>query len=299
MQRNFRLQGSDQSATKGESPSLGSNETAIFLHVPKTAGTTLNRLIEWEYPLSKMYSIDPVFYEWSAAHLRKRSSDQLKRIRIFKGHMTFGLHEVLPQPATYITILRDPVDRTLSAYYFMRNYKLHPLYWRFRREKWTLEDFVRRSPRDNVQSKILAGAEYREPCTAEIFARAKENLLQYFSVVGLSERFEESLALMKLRFGWKLQRYSRFNVTRTRPGKADIPQATLDLIEEKESFDIALYESAANVFQTAVNARAIEVSQITRELELARARTQTPLGSALFSIGTAGRKAMSRAYSTF
>jgi hypothetical protein len=273
-------------------------EAVIFLHLPKTAGTTLNRLIEWEYPLSEMYSIDPVLYEWSAAHLRKRSPDRLKKIRIFKGHMTFGLHEVLPQPATYITVLRDPVDRMISAYYFMRNYKLHPLYWKFRREKWTLEDFVRRSPRKNIQCKILAGAEYTKPCTAEICETAKEHLLRYFSVVGLSERFEESLALMKLRFGWKLQRYSSFNVTRTRPRKADVPRSTLDLIEETNSFDISLYECAANVFQTAVDTHKAEVTQITRELESARARTQALLGSALFSIRAAGRKAISRAYSS-
>ncbi len=33
----------------------GSDEAVIFLHLPKTAGTTVNRLIEWEYPLSEMY----------------------------------------------------------------------------------------------------------------------------------------------------------------------------------------------------------------------------------------------------
>ena len=184
--------------------------------------------------------------------------------------MLFGLHAILPQPATYITVLREPVDRVLSSFYFMRNYKLHPLYWKFRRENWSLEDFVRRSPRDNVQCKILAGVEYAKPFTEEIYETAKENLLRHFSVVGLSERFEESLALMKLRFGWKLQRYSSFNVTRTRPRKTDISRSTLDLIEEKNSFDISLYEYAAKIFQTAVNARAAEVSQITRELESAR-----------------------------
>lgn len=293
-----KLQGPDQRASAGDRSVPGSNESVIFLHLPKTAGTTLNRLIEWEYPISEIYSIDPVFDEWSAAHLRKRSPDRLQKIRIFKGHMRFGLHEILPQPATYITVLRDPVDRMLSAYYFMRNYKLHPLYWKFRRENWTLEDFVRRSPRKDVQCKILAGAEYREPCTADICERAKENLLRYFSVVGLSERFEESLALMKLRFGWKLQRYSSFNVTRARPRKADIPQSTLDFIEETNSFDVSLYRCAARVFQTAVNAQAAEVSRITRELESARARTQTRFGAALFSIRAAGRKAMSRAYSS-
>ena len=34
-------------------------EAVIFLHVPKTAGTTLNRLIEWEYPIFQMYESIP------------------------------------------------------------------------------------------------------------------------------------------------------------------------------------------------------------------------------------------------
>ena len=272
-------------------------EAVIFLHVPKAAGSTLNRLIELEYPLFEIYSIDPVFFRRSWAHLQRLSTKRLGKLRIFKGHMLFGLHTILPQPATYITVLREPVDRVLSAFYFMRSYKLHPLYWRLKFGNWSLEDYVRRSRRENVQCKVLAGAEYSTPCTAEICETAKENL-RYFSVVGLSERFEESLALMKLRFGWKLQRYSSFNVTRTRPRKADIPQSTLDLIAERNSFDISLYECAANLFQADVNAHATQVSQIARELESARTRTQTPLGSALFSIRAAGRKAISRAYAS-
>ncbi|HEY5444633.1 MAG TPA: sulfotransferase family 2 domain-containing protein [Pyrinomonadaceae bacterium] len=273
-------------------------EAVIFLHVPKTAGTTLNRLIEWEYPLFEMYSVDPVFFRWSASHLWQLPARRLKRTRMFKGHMLFGLHEILPQPATYVTVLREPIDRVISAFYFMRSYVLHPAYWQFRRENWTLEDFVRRSRRENVQSKILAGAEYNSPCTEEILEQAKENLFRYFSVVGLSEHFEESLALMKLRFGWKLERYSSFNVTRARPKKRDLPQPTLDLIAEKNAFDLALYECATKLFEDAVNNHAAEVNTIARDLEAARARTQGPLSSALFSIRAAGRKAISRAYSS-
>src|SRR5262249_18377977 len=153
-----------------------------------------NRLIEWEYNLFEMYSVDPVFFRWSASHLWRLPVRRLKKMRMFKGHMLFGLHEVLPQPATYITVLRDPIDRVISAFYFMRTYKLHPLYWKFKRENWTLEDFVRRSTRENVQCKILAGAEYNAPCTAEVCETAKKHLVSHFSVVGLSERFEESLA---------------------------------------------------------------------------------------------------------
>ena len=273
------------------------DEAVIFLHVPKTAGTTLNRLIEWEYPVLQIYSVDPVLFTWSSKHLRGLSPRRLQSIRMFKGHMLFGLHEVLPQPATYITVLREPVDRVLSAFYFMRSYKLHPLYWKFRRENWTLEDFVNRSPRTNVQCKIIAGAEYEAPCTAEICARAMENIERHFTVVGLSERFEESLALMKLRYGWKLESYSSFNVTRARPRKRDLPQSTLDLIVEKNSFDVALYDFASKRFEEAVRQNAGEVARISQELKAARERTRNRLSSTLFTLRSAGRKALSRVYS--
>ena len=113
--------------------------------------------------------------------------------------------------------------------------------------------------------------------------------------MGLTERFEESLALMKLRFGWKLESYSSFNVTRTRPKKRDLPQSTLDLIVERNRFDIELYECAAKLFEEAINKRAAEVAGILRELEAAR--IQDPLRAALFSMGAAARKAINRAYS--
>jgi hypothetical protein len=74
--------------------------------------------------------------------------------------MRFGLHEELPQPATYTTVMRGALERVVSVYYFLRNYTLHPNCWKFRGQGWTLEDFVPRSPRENVQTKMIAGADY-------------------------------------------------------------------------------------------------------------------------------------------
>ena len=275
----------------------GLKESIIFLHLPKTAGTTLNRLIEWEYPLREMYSVDPVFFEWSAAHMRKLPERRLCRTRMFKGHMLFGLHEILPQPATYITVLRNPIDRVLSAFYFMRSYRLHPLHWKLRRENWTIEQYVERTTRDSVQSKIIAGAEYHTPCTQDVLDRAIDNLNRYFSIVGLSERFEESLALMKLRFGWQLKSYSSFNVTRSRPKKAELAQSTIDLIAEKNRFDVALYAHATKLFESAVAKQESEVNRIAAELKAARARTQGSFEATLFSFRASARKAINRAYS--
>jgi hypothetical protein len=272
-------------------------EAIIFLHVPKTAGTTLNRLIEWEYPIAQMYSVDPVLFEWSAKHLWNLPKQRLAKTRMFKGHMLFGLHEVLPQPSTYITVLRNPVERVLSAYYYMRTYKLHPFYWRLRKEKWSLEEYVERTRRDNVQCKIIAGAEYHGPCTKEIMETAKQNLNRHFSVVGLSERFEESLALMKLRFGWQLRSYSTFNVTRSRPKKGDLSQSTLDLILQRNSFDVELYQLGVQRFEADLAKVADKVGVIVNELKMARSRAEGPLNSALLSLRAEARKAINRAYS--
>jgi hypothetical protein len=216
---------------------------------------------------------------------------------MFKGHMLFGLHEVLPQPATYITVLRDPVERVLSAYYYMRTYKLHPFYWKLRKQKWSLEDYVERTRRDNVQCKIIAGADYHGPSTEKIFETAKEHMNRYFSVVGLSERFEESLALMKLRFGWRLNSYSAFNVTRSRPKKGDLSQSTLDLIVQRNSFDMELYRLGVQRFEADLAKVADKVGIIVDELKAARSRAEGPLNSALLSLRAEVRKAINRAYS--
>src|SRR5262249_12877642 len=151
--------------------------------------------------------------------------------------------------------------------------------------------------RDNVQCKIIAGSDYHSPCTQEISDKAINHLDQHFGVVGLSERFEESLALMKLRFGWQLKSYSSFNVTRSRPKQGDLPASTLELIRERNRFDVALYEHASRLFVSAVSKQRDEVSRIAAELKAARARSQGTIESSIFTVRAAVRKAANRVYS--
>ena len=35
-------------------------QALIFLHIPKTAGTTLNRIIEWQYSPLSIFTLDSV-----------------------------------------------------------------------------------------------------------------------------------------------------------------------------------------------------------------------------------------------
>jgi hypothetical protein len=274
------------------------DEALIFLHLPKCGGTTLNRIIEWEYDPWRVFSIDPVLFLWSYKKLNRWPAKRLARMQVFKGHMPFGIHERLPQEATYITFLRDPVERAVSAYYFAKNYVLHPLHsWV---SKLTLEQYVQQSPNHNVQCKYLSGRRFvgdyhAGDCNPEMLEMAKQNLIQYFSLVGLTERFDECLAILKIIFGWEIAKYAKFNVTKSRLKKHSLPAATVDLISERNQFDVALYEYAIPIFD---QTRAKYGEEVQRQLDLiSQARELSQLQSMYYFGASAFRKAVSRVHS--
>ena len=132
---------------------------------------------------------------------------------------------------------------------------------------------MRRSTRDNVQCKIIAGADYHAPCTEAILEKARlpEALLQR----GRAFRaFRGEPRLNEVAFGWHLKSYSSFNVTRSRPKKGDLSWTTLDLIMERNRFDVALYQCAATHFEAAMRKQPGEVKRIAAELKTTRARAK-------------------------
>jgi hypothetical protein len=273
-------------------------EALIFLHLPKCAGTTLNRIIEWEYDPMRVFSIDPVLFLWSYKKLNRWPAKRLARMQVFKGHMPLGIHRRLPQPSTYITFLRDPVERVISAYYFARNYLLHPKHrWI---SKLSLEEYVRVSPNHNVQCKYISGRPFvgdhhAGDCDEQTLATAKENLNKYFSLVGLTERFDEGLAILKIMFGWEIAKYARFNVTIGRLKKTSLPNSTVELIAERNKFDVALYDYAVPIFE-ATRAKYGDAvpEQVNR---IAQAKALNQLESMYYFTASAARKAISRIHS--
>jgi hypothetical protein len=102
-------------------------QALIFLHIPKTAGTTLNRIIEWQYNPLSIFTLDPYRFRATAERFMTLSEERRRRIQVVRGHLYYGLHETSPAGATYITMLREPVARFLSSYYFILRRPLHPL----------------------------------------------------------------------------------------------------------------------------------------------------------------------------
>jgi hypothetical protein len=273
-------------------------DTIIFVHLPKCGGTTLNRLIEWEYSPTKVFSIDPSFFKWSYQKLLKTSPARLARMKIIQGHMPFGIHKILRQNATYLTVLRDPIDRGISEYYYALSRVVHPQHRMMKR--LSLDEYIEMTPYANVQTKLLAG-QYSGydflagNCTEETLEHAKDNLSQHFALVGLTERFDETLALAKILFGWQIRKYANFNTTRGRPSKRAIPAEIRDTIAERYGYDVRLYEYAAELFNRTVVGH---LSRVTEELDrIKAAKSLTKAASCYFRTASAARKAISRLHS--
>jgi hypothetical protein len=97
------------SQTKEAHPYTGSN-LVYFLHVPRTGGRTFHMcFLKYAFPATKRC---PKAYD----HLRINLT--LPNCNLLSSHDDFSVVENLPDEASVISQMRDPVDRFLSAYEF-------------------------------------------------------------------------------------------------------------------------------------------------------------------------------------
>ncbi len=102
-----------------KAPLMQDLDIVLHLHIPKCAGTSLrtsvfqslpeNNCIEWNS--SNPYDLDISIDEFEATLLSYPNA------RFVSGHFPYGIHTVLKGKGyKYITVLRNPIDRVLSAY---------------------------------------------------------------------------------------------------------------------------------------------------------------------------------------
>jgi hypothetical protein len=253
--------------------------TVIFLHLLKTAGTTLHRIIERNYRPDEIFSTDRRGGETFAAvaEFRALPERELRRIRMLKGHMGFGLHEYLPQPATYFTFLRDPHARLLSHLGFIAESHEHPAHGRLVAGDITFTDLLREGYEpllDNCQVRLLSGV-WNDVPFGEIGEReyraADQHLRRHFSVVGLTRHFDAGLLLLQDAFGWRSITYTRHNVARRRLRWEDLDETARELAHHRNRWDQKLYATAVELFEAQVAAQGPSFS---RRLAAFRRRQQ-------------------------
>ncbi|HEU0014189.1 MAG TPA: polyhydroxyalkanoic acid system family protein [Longimicrobium sp.] len=234
--------------------------TVLFLHVPKAGGTTLGEYVYGQAHgpedhdgglLSAGVLFIPYgFFKEADLRVPDYIRPALGRadLRAVIGHFWFGIHEHVGRPWTYVTLLRDPVERVVSLYHYL---KLD--------ERMSLEEFAVAPPfreADNDQVRRIAGADPETGrCTRGMLETAKENLRRHFAVVGVTERFDETLVLLNRRLGWtrEVGSWPR-NVNPARRPTHSLPPSTLDALRARNALDAELHRFANEWMDEAIAA---------------------------------------------
>lgn len=257
----------------------------LFLHIPKTAGLTVcHSVLPRLYKSSEMFATtfnarprsdgsqavgaraddldaiglfagmrrpNDIWYPESLAAAAERfqqlPDERRAGVRLIWGaHIEYGLHAHLARPVSYFTILREPVDRVLSHYYFAREQRRDP-------DAPDLLAHLAATVEPNLQTRLLAGPQGQDERLSpeEMLARAQANL-RACGVVGLTAHFDETMLLLKRAYGWRWPFYERKNVSNKRPRRDTIPTPILRQIEADNQLDMALYELAQTLFAAQV-----------------------------------------------
>lgn len=217
----------------------------IFLHIPKCAGSTLREIIYRQYPDRQCYYVSSMpdqqqsIYEFQGLPRAER-----EEIRFLTGHGVYGLHSSLVGSTEYITMLRKPIERVISNYYYVARSPEHRHYETVTGEKgMSLYEYVSSGVNEVLDNQMVRSMTSDDEISGrKLLQRAKENWDEWFGFVGLVERFDESLLLAKERYGWGGVFYRKRNVTRDRPSREDLPERVVDEIEARNRLDTELYE---------------------------------------------------------
>ncbi|AFM43250.1 Sulfotransferase family [Desulfosporosinus acidiphilus SJ4] len=225
----------------------------FFLHIPKTAGTSLFTFFRNILGEEQVYQVRDV-------NIGKQRAEAIRSFAMVGGHLTYDQMQTYFEQERYrLTFLRQPLERFLSMYYFYRQTEEVQRDLSVKMAKsmdlatyinWLLDSEEYKHLR-NVQTWYLTGGltTKRSTSLAERLDLAKENLTS-LDFVGITEDMSDSLDFLSLDCCWPLvERIPRNNVTASRPKIEEIDGQLVQRIQEISSLDMELYSYGLKLYK--------------------------------------------------
>ncbi len=228
----------------------------FFAHVQKAAGTSLFVQLQREFDRPQIYPDPsdevpgpaPILF---VSHLRERYRARRDEIRVVTGHFPLRTGELLGDDFATMTVVREPVERTLS---FLRHHRRKTPSDAHRPLEELYDDPIRfHGMIENNMVKMFSLSP--EEMTAgdglmthvrdfgpDRLARAKEGLASV-DVMGLDVHFDDFVAELDTRFGWDLG--VPMHANRTEPD--DVPESFRRRIAADNADDIELFDFAREI----------------------------------------------------
>ena len=216
----------------------------FFLHLQKTAWRRLQQQFEPSSVYPGPADGQPPATVLSVPHLLERWRLRRDEIRMVTGHFPLCTVELLDAPFTTLTLLRDPLERTLS---YLRHHREQTPADHERSLEEIYSDPIRFELLHNHMVKMLSmttdemtdGALTHIEFTHARLDRAKERL-QEIDVVGFQEHFSSFCGELTARFGWDLGR----EVFMNRSAPVEVSDALRERIATDNALDVELYAFA-------------------------------------------------------
>lgn len=254
----------------------------VFIHPFKCAGTSIRN------PLHHRLQTTKSFYSWHLNAEHKDYIDQRDRdgITFFSGHLrdkkTFDyVHSIVTKPYYLMTTLRDPVDRVLSTYFYVRDPKCHahPLHVfmrdnpldvvldgpsnRLLRECWTNLFYDYQVRLFSGVPMYFKGADLVGKSPELSGAHLKHAIanLHYFSYIGLQHEISTCWPILKKKFGVPGQ-HKRFVGKKCNPSAREpVGSGLRDKIWGMNHHDSLLWDWAHTHSRTNINLGEVEIHE--------------------------------------
>ncbi|MEO1615693.1 MAG: sulfotransferase family 2 domain-containing protein [Planctomycetota bacterium] len=243
------------------------HETLIFLHVPKAGGNSFLDFLVPNFQDESRFDVSAgLRYVERLEELAALPKEELRKLGFIYGHLPFGVHESLPQMFHYITVLRDPIDRILSHYYFVKEQRKHPLHEAVVSQKMSVADYVQSGlsgELNNGMVRLICGRPESDslrghaPCQPDDLQQATENLKTHFSIIGLLEEMHATQQLVARRMGWAEKEPVRRNQTKARKSISSLRKRDREAIISNNDLDLQLYAWARERFRHQCQAEGI------------------------------------------
>jgi hypothetical protein len=243
-------------------PLPGTQPALIFQHLQKTAGTAMREIIHKTLATQTEATIEHVVLDvrktndgsvplrnWYEDWWASLGEDRRDRLVLATSHSANYLLDIIERPTRAFMIVREPADRVASRYYFRSNpprWSLRDLYndpARFPRTRGQFFNYQSRAllePRFDVESHELT-LQQGPPPSADLWRSRLRSILDQDYLVGVQERFHETVSLFAKEFGWPMVIEPEVRVNRQCPREWDDTD-TKELLLAYNWLDMDLYE---------------------------------------------------------
>ena len=249
-----------------------------FLHIPKTAGTSFVAILNRHFSSDEIspYSL----LDRVAELIDKGEKEELNKYPLIQGHLGYSVIKYLGEAPQIITMLRDPIERTISLFNHIKREESHWMHKDISPEA-TIEEFLSYPPARNLvcnfqicniamdfdlskefknkngdilgknQGSLLAEAVDIEDKQDEKLLDIAKDRLEKFTFVGITEEFEKSIKLLEKIMGWEVAgNIPTENVSpKTSMSKENLSKETLEDIRSLTKLDQEIYEFAKDIFE--------------------------------------------------